>query len=59
MVDEAVKSPKEPLVTVMSPLTKLLVASLEVNVSVSVASLDVNPSEPSAAVMVMVGAVLS
>ena len=49
--------------TVMSAAAKLVVASLEVKVTVSVASLVVAPSltalEPSVAVMVMVGAVLS
>ena len=49
--------------TVMSPTTKLVVASLEVKVTVSVASLVVAPSltalEPSVAVMVMVGETLS
>ena len=58
-MDDSVKSPKEPLVTVISALTKLLVASLEVKVSASEASLDVKPSAPSPAVIVMVGAVLS
>ena len=47
----------------MSAAAKLVVASLEVKVTVSVASLVVAPSltalEPSVAVMVMVGAVLS
>ena len=46
--------------TVMSLAAKLVVASLEVNVKVSVASLVVAPSatalEPSVAVMVIVGA---
>ena len=46
---------KAPLVTIISPTTKLLVASLDVNVSERVASLEVKPSAPSAAVMVMVG----
>ena len=55
----AAKSLKLPLVTVMSPIAKLLVASLLVNVSASVGSLDVNPSAPSAAVIVMVGAAAS
>jgi len=61
--DEAVKLLKAPPETVMSPTTKLVVASLEVKVTVSVASLVVAPSLtallPSVAVMVMVGAVPS
>ena len=48
-----------PLVTVISSAAKLLVTSLAVNVSDRVASPDVNPSIPSAAVMVMVGPVVS
>ena len=47
-----------PLVTVISPTTKFVVGSLLVKVRESVASLDVNPSEPSAAVMVIVGPVI-
>ena len=43
----------------MSPTTKLVVASLEVNVSERVASLDVPPSVTSAAVIAIVGAVQS
>ena len=59
-VDEvALNELKAPLVTVISPTAKLLVASLEVNVSDKVASLELNPSNPSAAVMVMVGPVVS
>ena len=58
-MDEAVKSPKEPLVTVISATAKSLVASLLVKVSARVASLDVNPSDPSLAVMVIVGSVSS
>ena len=61
--DVAAKSLKLPLVTVMSPTAKLLVASLLVNVTVNVPSLVVAPSLtallPSVAVMVMVGAVAS
>ena len=61
--DVAAKSLKLPLVTVMSPIAKLLVASLLVNVTVNVPSLVVAPSLtallPSVAVMVMVGAVAS
>ena len=49
--------------TVMSAAAKLVVASLEVKVTVNVPSLVVAPSltalEPSVAVMVMVGATLS
>ena len=52
-----------PLDTVMSSITKLVVASLDVNVSESVASFVVVPSlttlYPSVAVMVIVGAVSS
>ena len=55
--------PIEPLVTVISPSAKSVVASLLVKVSESVASLVVEPSLtallPSVAVTVMVGAVLS
>ena len=63
-VDEVVLNElKAPLVTVISPTTKLLVASLDVKVTVNVASLVVAPSLtallPSVAVMVMVGAVPS
>ena len=45
---------KAPLVTVISPGAKSVVAVGLVKVSESVASVDVNPSDPSAAVMVMV-----
>ena len=48
-----------PPETVMSPTTKLLVASLAVKVRERVASLDVSPSFTSAAVIVIVGAVPS
>ena len=48
-----------PLLTVMSPTTKLEVASLAVKVRARVASLDVSPSFTSAAVIASVGAVLS
>ena len=63
-VDEvALNELKAPLVTVISPTTKLVVASLEVKLTVSVASFVVAPSltalDPSVAVMVMVGAVPS
>ena len=61
--DVAAKSLKLPLDTVMSPTAKLVVASLDVNVSESVASFVVAPSLtallPSVAVIVIVGAVLS
>ena len=46
----------EPPETVMSPITKFVVASFDVNVSARVASLDVSPSLTSAAVIVIVGA---
>ena len=63
VLEVAEKLLKAPPDTVMSPTTKLLVASLEVKVTVSVASLVVAPSLtellPSVAVIVMVGAVLS
>ena len=59
VLEVAEKLFKAPPETVISPTTKLLVASLEVKVTVNVASLDVNPSVPSPAVIVMVGAVLS
>ena len=59
VLDVAEKILKAPPETVMSPTTKLLVASLDVNVSERVASLEVNPSTPSAAVITMVGPVES
>ena len=63
VVDVAEKLLKAPLVIVMSPTAKLLVASLDVKVTVKVASLVVAPSLtallPSVAVIVMVGAVAS
>ncbi len=59
-VDEvALNELKAPLVKVLSPTTKLLVAPLAVNVSDIVSSLDVNASNSSAVVMVMVGPVVS
>ena len=59
-VDEvALNELKAPLLTVISPTAKLVVASLDVNVSVRVASLEVKPSAPSAAVITMVGPVVS
>ena len=48
-----------PLLTVMSPTTKLDVASLAVKVRARVASLDVAPSLTSAAVIARVGGVVS
>ena len=63
VLEVAEKLLKAPPETVMSPTTKLVVASLEVKVTVNVASLVVAPSltalDPSVAVMVIVGAVLS
>ena len=63
VLDVAEKLLKVPLVTVISPSAKSVVASFEVNVSESVASLVVAPSLtallPSVAVIVMVGAVPS
>ena len=59
VLDVAAKPLKVPLVTVISPTAKFVVASLLVKISESVESLDVNPSAPSATVIVMVGAVPS
>ena len=59
VLDAAAKLLNAPLVTVISPTAKSVVASLLVKVRESVASLVVEPSAPSAAVMVMVGAVPS
>ena len=63
VLEVAEKLLKAPPETVMSPTTKLVVASLDVNVSDRVASLVVAPSLtallPSVAVMAMVGAVTS
>ena len=63
VLEVAEKLLKAPPDTVMSPTTKLVVASLEVKVTVSVASFVVAPSLtallPSVAVMVMVGAITS
>ena len=57
--DVAVKLLNAPLVTVISPSTKLVVASLLVNVTVNVPSLVVEPLLtallPSVAVIVIVG----
>ena len=63
VLEVAAKLLMAPLVTVISPTAKLVVASLDVNVTVNVPSLVVEPSLtallPSVAVMVMVGAVVS
>ena len=59
VLEVAAKLLNAPLVTVISPTAKSVVASLLVNVTVNVPSLDVNPSVPSAAVIVMVGAAAS
>ena len=59
VVDVSERLPNMPLVTVISPTAKLVVASLDVKVSESVASLDVNGSDPSLAVIVIVGLVPS
>ena len=63
VLEVAEKLLNAPLVTVISPTAKSVVASLLVKVSESVASLVVEPSLtallPSVAVMVIVGAVLS
>ena len=63
VLEVAEKLLKAPPDTVMSPTTKLVVALLEVKVTVSVASFVVAPSltalDPLVAVIVMVGAVLS
>ena len=58
-LDVDAKELSTPLETVISPTAKLLVASLLVNVSESVAALEVNPFEPSAAVIVMVGIIVT
>ena len=58
--DVSERLPNMPLLTVISSaLTKSVVASLDVKVSESVASLDVNGSDPSLAVIVIVGLVPS
>ena len=63
VLDVAEKLLNAPLDTVISPTTKSVVASLEVKVTVNVASFVVAPSltalDPLVAVIVMVGAVLS
>ena len=53
------KSLRDPFVTVISPTAKSVVASLDVNVSDRVASLEANPSAPSDAVITIVGLVVS
>ncbi len=63
MLDVDAKLLSAPLVTEMSPTAKSLVASLEVKVRVSAASLVVEPLDtalpPAAAVIVIVSAVSS
>ena len=53
------RAPNDPPDTEISPTTKLVVASLEVKVNESVASLEESPSLTSSAVMVIVGLVSS
>ena len=55
VLEVAEKLLNAPLDTVMSPTAKSVVASLLVKVRETVASLDVNPSAPSAALIVIVG----
>ena len=57
--DVAAKLLNAPLVTVISPTADFYIHLLLPNISASVESLDVNPSAPSAAVIVMVGGVVS
>ena len=63
VLEVAAKLLNAPLVTVISPTAKSVVASLDVKVTVSVASLVVAPSLtallPSVAVIIIVGAVPS
>ena len=59
MVEVEAKLLNDPPDTEMSPTAKLDVASFEVKVNESVASLEESPSVTSAAVMVMVGLVSS
>ena len=59
MVPEPEKELRVPPLTLTSPATKLVVASLEVKVIDRVASLDVPPSDTSSAVIVIVGPVPS
>ena len=59
MDDVCAKLLSAPLETEISPTAKFVVASLDVKVSESVASLDVNPSAPWDAVIVIVGPVSS
>ena len=56
---DSLKSLIVPPETEISLAAKLVVASLEVNIKLKVASLDVSPSFTSVAVMVMVGTVPS
>ena len=59
MDEDCWKSVNDPPDTEMSPTAKVVVASFEVKVSDSAASLDVPPSATSAAVIVIVGPVSS
>ena len=59
VVLDALNALNVPPLTVMSPTTKFAVASLDVNVSAIVASLEVSPSFTSVAVIAIVGAVPS
>ena len=59
MDDVCAKLLNDPPDTEMSPTAKSVVASFEVKVTARVASLDVPPSDTSAAVIVMVGLVSS
>ena len=59
MLEVVAKLLREPPATWMSPTAKLDVASFEVKVSDSAASLDVPPSDTWAAVIAMVGPVSS
>ena len=56
---DALNALNEPLSTEISPTTKFVVASLEVKVSANVPSFEVPPSDTSAAVIAIVGAVPS
>ena len=55
----AAKLESAPPLTLMSPTTKLVVASLEVNVIDSVVLLEIPPSDTSAEVIAIVGATVS
>ena len=59
LTEEAEKALNEPPDTVISPTTKLVVASLDVNVNAIEESLDVSPSLTVLLVIVIVGAVPS